>query len=350
MPLDQVANFVRGTTDAAVDSTQTTISVVDASIFPDPADGEYNLVLWDDGAHPRPDQDPDVEIVRVTARDTGTNDLTVTRAQEGTAGASHPSGSALQLSPTAKVFGDIAASDQAVEDFTTAGGSGTVPTSQGDGSLLMETPAGLEAQNRLIEDDFGDGSLTSRSGQKLNLFNKFDFQSDNATIGVFRPSYDVTGGSVDSGVLTLSSDQTIATKMTPMSFRWELDVLFTGATTNTRIQSDFTYLSPGIDSNNGWAPSIRANGSDLNMNYFESGSSTTLTTNTWTGITGSVQTWFFDYNHVTGDWAYGVENDTTASGNITPVSWDQNAGIDWRFLPDGEPIEIHEIRVSRTTQ
>lgn len=108
MVLDAVSNFVRGTTDAAVDSTQTTVSVVDASIFPDPAtDGEYNVVIWDVESNPRPDQDPDVEILRVTAIDTGANDLTVDRGQETTAGASHPSGSAVHLSPTAKMFGDI---------------------------------------------------------------------------------------------------------------------------------------------------------------------------------------------------------------------------------------------------
>jgi len=143
MALDPVANFVRGSTDAATDSTQTTISVVDASVFPNPANGEYNLVLWYDNSHPRPDQDPDVEIVRVTARDTTNDDLTVTRGQEGTAGASHPSGSALQLSPTAKVFGDVAPNDQAVENFTTnSTTSGEVPASQGDGTLSMQAVGG----------------------------------------------------------------------------------------------------------------------------------------------------------------------------------------------------------------
>jgi len=68
MALDQYANFVRGTLSAAVNSTQTTLSVSDATIFPDPANGEYNLVLWDAVTNPRPDQDPDVEIVRVTGR------------------------------------------------------------------------------------------------------------------------------------------------------------------------------------------------------------------------------------------------------------------------------------------
>jgi hypothetical protein len=119
MVLDAVSNFVRGSTDASVDSTQTTVSVVDASIFPDPStEGEYNVVIWDVDAHPRPDQDPAVEILRVTGRDTTNDDLTVTRGQETTAGASHPSGSAVHLSPTAKMFGDIDSTIQSFWDDT----------------------------------------------------------------------------------------------------------------------------------------------------------------------------------------------------------------------------------------
>ena len=108
MVLDAVLNFVRGTADAAIASGDSTISVADASIFPDPAtDGEFNVVIWNASNFPRPDQDGDAEIVRVTARDTGTNELTVTRAQEMTTAAAHPDGSAIHLSPTAKMFSDI---------------------------------------------------------------------------------------------------------------------------------------------------------------------------------------------------------------------------------------------------
>jgi len=117
MPLDATANFVRGETDSSTDSIQTTVSVVDASILPDPAtQGEYNVVIWDVADYPRPDQDPDVEILRVTAIDTTADDLTVTRGQEGTSGASHPLGSAVHLSPTAKMFGDIEATFNAFYD------------------------------------------------------------------------------------------------------------------------------------------------------------------------------------------------------------------------------------------
>jgi len=117
--VDQTANFIRGETDSSVGAGDTTISVVDATEFPDPANGEYNLTLWNgDG---RPDQDSDAELVRVTGRDTGTNDLTVTRAQEGTSDVSHPTGSALQLGTSAKVIDDLAGQFTNIEVFTADG-------------------------------------------------------------------------------------------------------------------------------------------------------------------------------------------------------------------------------------
>ena len=169
MTLDQIANFIRGNLSDDVDSTQTSFPVDDASIFPDVSSSEYNLVVWDVNSFARPDQDSDVEIVRVTSRDTTTDELTVTRGQEETSGSTHPSGSALQLAPTQKVFDDIesefnnvdsqleskaddphgnaqhsetfATADDNVEGFATAGEEGTVPTSQGDGTLAMESAA-----------------------------------------------------------------------------------------------------------------------------------------------------------------------------------------------------------------
>ena len=119
MVLDAVSNFVRGNTDASVGTSDTTVSVADASIFPDPAtDGEFNVVIWDVNNFPRPDQDGDVEIMRVTERDTTADELTVTRGQEMTSAAAHPEGSAIHLSPTAKMFSDI---ESTFGDFWDAG-------------------------------------------------------------------------------------------------------------------------------------------------------------------------------------------------------------------------------------
>ena len=105
MPLDQTANFARGELDAAVAAADTTITVVDGTQFPDPANGNYNLVIFDQTQHARPDQDPNVEIVRATSR-VSTTELAVDRGKEGTTAADHPAGSAVLLAATSKVFDD----------------------------------------------------------------------------------------------------------------------------------------------------------------------------------------------------------------------------------------------------
>jgi hypothetical protein len=119
MVLDTAANFVRSDVDADVAAGATTISVVNASLFPDPTTSTpYNCVLWD-ASLGSPYQDSDTEIVRVTAVDYTNNDLTVTRAQEGTADVFHPSTSAIQLSPTAKMISDVDSSLETIADFST---------------------------------------------------------------------------------------------------------------------------------------------------------------------------------------------------------------------------------------
>ena len=157
MVLDAVSNFVRGTADAEVGTDDTTVSVADASIFPDPeTDGEFNVVIWDVNNFPRPDQDGDVEILRVTARDTTADELTVTRAQEMTSAAAHPEGSAIHLSPTAKMFSDIESTfgdfwDADTEELTAdVNNTNTTTQSLEAGSLSTES---LVIGGTLYEED-----------------------------------------------------------------------------------------------------------------------------------------------------------------------------------------------------
>jgi len=165
MPLDATANFVRGETDSSTDSIQTTVSLVDASILPDPAtQGEYNVVIWDVTQYPRPDQDPNVEILRVTAIDTTADDLTVTRGQEGTSGASHPLGSAVHLSPTAKMFGDIEATFNAFYDD-----ANDVLTSQVGTSTNRSDIFGDVADLNSVSTDELDGNINSQTSTITTL-------------------------------------------------------------------------------------------------------------------------------------------------------------------------------------
>ena len=243
MVLDAVSNFVRGETDAALDDTETTVSVADASIFPDPAtDGEYNVVIWDANNFPRPDQDGDVEIVRVTGRDTGVDELTVVRAQETTSDVAHPSGSAVHLSPTAKMFSDIEAEYTAQgENFDGEGTSefsnlqslstdglnnadlanadaDTVPTSQGDGTLSMQEvvfdqPVFFDSSNLSTFDEItvSEGETYQITGDiinaevfgRVNLAGSLKVRFDDATEVEFGTNDAETSGGDDFAVVTL---------------------------------------------------------------------------------------------------------------------------------------------------
>lgn len=108
MSLDPAKNFVKTKLTGLPYATgDTAISVEDGSEMPDPAtDGAFNITAWDtkDGG---PADGPNREIMRVTAR-TG-NDLTVTRAQEGTTALAYATGETYRVisGPTAKMFSDI---------------------------------------------------------------------------------------------------------------------------------------------------------------------------------------------------------------------------------------------------
>jgi len=138
MPLDQTGNFQRTEiTDGFPMAAADTDIYIDGgvSVFPDPANGEFNLVIFDQTQHARPDQDPNVEIVRATSR-LSSVELAVDRAQEGTSAADHPAGSAVLLAATSKMFDDVAATDQPVENFTSnSTTAGEVLTSNGSGGV-----------------------------------------------------------------------------------------------------------------------------------------------------------------------------------------------------------------------
>jgi len=118
---DQVKNFIKRTVNGGHDDAAVTVSVNNASLFPDPASGEYNVIWYDATNYPDPSDDPNVEIVRVTGRDTGANTVTVTRAQEDTAASTKNTAGAtykLLLAPTEKTIADIYAA------IAAAGGGG----------------------------------------------------------------------------------------------------------------------------------------------------------------------------------------------------------------------------------
>lgn len=90
--LDPVSNFAIATVTGAteLDDTDTTFSVGsgEGALFPAPATaGAFNIVMFNSTDYRNPSDDPNKEIMRVTAR--STDNFTVTRAQEGTSAATH---------------------------------------------------------------------------------------------------------------------------------------------------------------------------------------------------------------------------------------------------------------------
>lgn len=152
---DARKNFAKVEVSTGYDAAATSIDLAtgDGAKLPDPAtDGAFNLVWFDSTAYADPADDPNVEIVRVTARATDT--LTVTRAQEDTSASSkNASGHTYKmvLSPTAKTIDDIEnALPGTFVDNEVVSGSGTSWT-------LANTPiAGsvkLHAGTRLVPGD-----------------------------------------------------------------------------------------------------------------------------------------------------------------------------------------------------
>jgi len=114
MTLDQVENFINVEVSGTHTSGDTTVSLAngEASNLPDPANGDYNLVWYDSTNYSNPTFDPNVEIIRVTGRDTNNDTVTVSRGQENTTATSKNTSGAtyrMALVPTAKTIEDIGA-------------------------------------------------------------------------------------------------------------------------------------------------------------------------------------------------------------------------------------------------
>lgn len=102
--IDQAKNFAKATVSVGYDASATSIALTAGHGSRLPA-VPFNATWWNSTDYPDPSDDPNVEIVRVTARATDT--LTVTRAQEATtATTKNTSGKSYKLiaGPTARTI------------------------------------------------------------------------------------------------------------------------------------------------------------------------------------------------------------------------------------------------------
>lgn len=108
---DAVKNFGKVTVSQGYDASATSIALSSGhgAKLPQPStDGEFNLVWWNNTDYGDPSDDPNVEIVRCTARSTDT--LTVTRNQESSGASIKNIASKtyrMALALTAKVMTDV---------------------------------------------------------------------------------------------------------------------------------------------------------------------------------------------------------------------------------------------------
>ncbi len=108
MALDPTINFGKATVSTGYDAAATSIVLSSGHGAKLPSSFSYNLVWWNSTDYDDPADDPNVEIVRCTARSTDT--LTVTRAQEGTAASTKNTGGKtykMALCITKKMIDDI---------------------------------------------------------------------------------------------------------------------------------------------------------------------------------------------------------------------------------------------------
>lgn len=83
--IDPIVNFGKVEVSTTYDASATTVVLAtgEGAKLPEPSvDGEFHLVWWDSKNYPDPADDPNKEIVNVTARSSDT--LTVERNQEST--------------------------------------------------------------------------------------------------------------------------------------------------------------------------------------------------------------------------------------------------------------------------
>lgn len=104
MSFDSTKNFAVSTLASGIDddATSLTIQTDDGAKFPNPP---FNCVIWNKNSYSEPQDDPNLEIVRVTEITDDT--FTILRAQEGTIAHSHSAGDRVELNITAKIIDDL---------------------------------------------------------------------------------------------------------------------------------------------------------------------------------------------------------------------------------------------------
>lgn len=200
--LDSRKNFAIANVSTTYDGSATEIVLASGggAKFPDPSVQPFNIVWWNATDYDSPADDPNVEIVRVTAK--SSNTLTITRAQESTSATTKNTESKVykvMLAPTAKMFDDIEA---AIDGKSALGHTHTLSeiTDSGD----------LAALNTVSTTEIDDDAVTYAKIQNVSATNRL-LGRDSAGAGVIE---EIT----PTAVITMLGINNLATaSLTPAS-------------------------------------------------------------------------------------------------------------------------------------
>ena len=169
------ANNVSTSLSAAINATQTTISVADASGLPTLSSGDYMYLTIDTDTN-----SPTIEVVKVTA--ISSNDLTVVRGQDGTTASSFSNGTKIELRVTAAALDDIssAADTESVSiSGDTMTGNLTVPSLIGTNAIVSNVIAKGTNGNILIKTNGGSSIARFNNDLSANFFGGIQLENGN---------------------------------------------------------------------------------------------------------------------------------------------------------------------------
>ena len=169
----RLSNNAQTTLSSAISATDTSITVVDGSVFPALSGSDYTYVTLEDTSG-------NLEIVKVTA--ISSNTLTVTRGQDSTTARAFSSGDFVQLRVTAALLNDL--SDEASvtlwADIQNKPDSVITLAGDASGSATM-TDLGSATLTVTIADDSHNHVISNVDGLQTALDGKVDLAGDTMT-------------------------------------------------------------------------------------------------------------------------------------------------------------------------
>ena len=178
MALDGSKNFSKVTVSLGYDAVATSIVLTTGhgAKLPDPATANFNLTWFDSSNYGSPEDDPNVEVVRCTAKTTDT--ITVTRAQEGTSATTKNTGGAtykMILGVTAKMITDI---DTLKANLASPTFSGTLTVPTGLTGVLR-ADSGVVSVDTDVTDIVGAASTTAAGKVEIAIGSEVDTGTDD---------------------------------------------------------------------------------------------------------------------------------------------------------------------------